>query len=274
MALGHKENYSVASWLLPRSLRPHMYAVYAYCRTVDDLGDEAEGDRLAHLNDWEGELRRCYDGSASGPVFVALQESIREFDIPIEPFLRLIEANRKDQRTSRYGTFDELLEYCSYSANPVGHLVLYLFGYRDAGRQRLADYTCTALQLANFWQDVSADLGKGRTYIPREDMTRFGYGEEELVSGAYNAAFRRLMAFEVSRTRRFFADGLQLLPLVSRRLRFDLRLFTLGGLAALEAVERADYDVLRRRPRVSGRQKLWLGLRSLLPSPIRVGVVR
>ena len=232
------------------------------------------GDRLAQLDDWEAGLRRCYEGSASEPIFVALQETIREFDIPIEPFLRLIEANRKDQWTQRYETFDELLDYCSYSANPVGHLVLYVFGYRDAGRQRLADETCTALQLANFWQDVSADLAKGRIYIPREDMARFGYGEEALSSGRYNDAFKRLMAFEVSRTRRFFADGLPLLPMVSGRLRFDLRLFTLGGLAALESVERADYDVLTRRPRVSRRRKLWLGLRGLWPSRIRVDAER
>jgi squalene synthase HpnC len=247
-----------------------MYAVYAYCRTVDDIGDEADGDRIAQLDAWEAELRRCFEGSASEPIFVALQASIRQFDIPIEPFLRLIEANRRDQRTNRYETFDELLDYCSHSANPVGHLVLYLLGHRDARRQSLADSTCTALQLTNFWQDVNADLAKGRIYIPREDMTHFGYSEGELLSGTYNEAFRRLLAFEVSRTRRLFADGLPLLGLSSGRLRFDLRLFTLGGLAALKAIERADYDVLKRRPRVSRWQKLWLGLRGLWPRPIQV----
>ena len=145
-------------------------SLYAYCRGVDDIGDEAEGDRLVLLDDWERELLRCYEGRATVPTFVALQETIGEFDIPIEPFLRLIEANRRDQRVNRYDTFDDLLEYSSYSANPVGHMVLYLFGYRDAERQRLADATCTALQLANFWQDLSVDLAKGRIYIPREDM--------------------------------------------------------------------------------------------------------
>jgi squalene synthase HpnC len=251
-----------------------MYSLYAYCRGVDDIGDTASGDRLALLDDWEAELRRCYGGSASVPIFVALQETIREFDIPIEPFLRLIEANRRDQRTKRYESFDELLDYCSYSANPVGHLVLYLFGYEDGERQRLADATCTALQLANFWQDVSVDLAKGRTYIPREDMARFGYSEDDLSSGLCNDSFRRLMAFEVSLTRGLFADGLPLILLVPGRLRFDLRLFTLGGLAALKAIERVDYDVLTRRPRVSRLQKLRLGLRSLLPSVIRMDAMR
>lgn len=274
LALRHRENFTVASWLIPRSLRPHMYAVYAYCRTVDDIGDEAYGDRVAQLDAWETELRRCYDGSASEPVFVALQASIRQFDIPIEPFLRLIEANRRDQRTHRYETFDELLDYCSHSANPVGHLVLYLLGHRDARRQSLADSTCTALQLANIWQDVSVDLGKGRIYIPREDIVRFGYSEEQLLSGAYNEPFRHLMAFEVTRTRALFAHGLDLIPLVSGRLRFELRLFTLGGLAVLRAVERANYDVLTKRAQVSGRQKLWLGLRGLWPAPIRVDASR
>ena len=182
IALGHYENFPVVSWLLPRELRPHIFALYAYCRGVDDLGDEAEGDRLALLDEWEAELRRCYDGSPSDVRFVALADTIRRFDIPPEPFLRLIEANRRDQRVNRYQTFDELLDYCSYSANPVGRLVLYVFGYRDEERARLADNTCTALQLANFWQDVRRDLKMGRVYIPLEDMARFGYSEADLVA--------------------------------------------------------------------------------------------
>ena len=175
IALGHYENFPVVSWLLPRELRPHIFALYAYCRGVDDLGDKSEGDRLALLDDWEAELRRCYDGSPSDARFVALADTIRRFDIPPEPFLRLIEANRRDQRTNRYQTFDELLDYCTYSANPVGRLVLYVFGYRDEERARLADSTCTALQLANFWQDVRRDLKMGRVYIPLGDMAWFQY---------------------------------------------------------------------------------------------------
>ena len=270
VALGHYENFSVVSWLLPRVLRPHMYAVYAYCRGVDDLGDEAGGDRLALLDDWEAELRRCYEGTPRDIRFVALQETIRTFDIPPEPFLRLIEANRRDQTVSRYRTFAELQEYCTYSANPAGHLVLYLFGYRDDERRRLSDATCTALQLANFWQDVSRDLEKGRIYIPLDDMERFGYSEAGLLARHDNESFRRLIAFQVQRTRGLFREGLRLVPRVRGRLRLDLRLFSLGGLAVLDAIERMDYDVLSRRPTVSKARKAWLALRGLLPPPVRV----
>ena len=182
VTLGRCENFTVASWFLPRGLRPHMYASYAYCRGVDDLGDEADGDRPALLEEWERELLSCYGGEPSDVRFIALKQTIKDYGIPAEPFLRLIEANRRDQRVRRYGSFGQLLKYCSYSANPVGELVLHLFGYRDGERRRLSDATCTALQLANFWQDLSRDLDAGRVYIPLEDMERFGYSEVELLS--------------------------------------------------------------------------------------------
>jgi squalene synthase HpnC len=265
LTLSHYENFTVASWLLPRALRRHVYAVYAFCRHVDDLGDEAPGDRLRLLDDWQAELERCYHSTPSHPVFVALRETIRRFAIPPQPFLKLIEANRMDQRTSRYRTFEELLHYCDHSANPVGHLFLYLFGYADAERQGLADATCTALQLANFWQDIAVDLGKGRVYIPQEDMARFGYSEEELEQGIVNASFRALMTFEIGRTRELFAKGLGLLDMVDGRLKVDLKLFSLGGLTVLEALERNGYDVFRRRPQLSRWQKTALFVRGLLP---------
>jgi squalene synthase HpnC len=265
VALGHYENFSVVSWLLPRALRGHMYAIYAYCRGVDDLGDEAEGDRLALLDAWEADLRRCYEGAPRDIRFVALQRTIRKFDIPLEPFLRLIEANRRDQVKTRYETFEELLDYCTYSANPVGHLVLYVFGYRDEERRRLSDATCTALQLANFWQDVSVDLEKGRVYIPEEDMRRFGYSEQQLLGRRQTREFRRLMRFEIARTRRYFREGLPLMGSVSGHLRLDLRLFTLGGLAILDEIERINYGVLKHRPTVSNARKIWLAARGLLP---------
>ncbi|MFQ6019524.1 MAG: squalene synthase HpnC [Dehalococcoidia bacterium] len=270
LALSHYENFTVASWFLPRWARPHMYAVYAYCRGVDDLGDEASGSRMAQLDQWEAELHRCYQGRPSHPAFVALQETIRRFDIPPEPFIKLVEANRMDQRIQRYPTYDDLLHYCRHSANPVGHLVLYLFGYRDEERQRLADATCTALQLANFWQDARRDWEKGRVYIPLEDMRRFGYSEEELARGEHNRAFRDLMAFQVARARQLFAQGLPLIDRVDGRLRLDLRLFSLGGLAILDAIEAGDYDMLHRRPALSRAKKAWLVARGLLPPPIRV----
>ncbi len=270
LATSHYENFTVASWLLPRVLRPHVYAVYAYCRGVDDLGDEAEGDRLTLLDGWEEELRRCYDGSPQRPAFVALQETIHRFDVPQGPFLRLIEANRMDQRVSRYQTFADLLGYCENSANPVGHLVLHLFGYRDEERQRLSDATCTALQLTNFWQDVRRDSEKGRIYIPLEEMERFGCSEDDLLQGRFDERFRDLMAFQVARTRGLFRQGLPLIPSVHGRLRLDLRLFSLGGLAVLDDIEEIGYDVLHRRPKLSRARKAWLAVRGLLPLPVHV----
>ncbi len=269
VALGRYENFPVVSWLLPRSLRPHVYAVYAYCRGVDDVGDEAEGDRLALLDDWERELRAAYDGSPTDPRFVALAHTIRRFDIPCEPFERLIEANRRDQAVKRYATFDELLDYCTYSANPVGHLVLYVFGYRDPVRQELSDATCTALQLADICQDVTVDLEKDRIYIPEEDLERFGVSEDDLRSRRVTPDFRRLMAFEVRRTRDLFEDGLPLIGVVSGRLRADLRALMLSGLAALDQIESRGHDVLTSRPALSRRRKAMLAARALLPLPVR-----
>ena len=269
IALGRYENFPVASWLLPRALRRHVYAVYAYCRGVDDLGDEAPGDRLALLDDWERELRAAYDGTASDPRFVALANTIREFDIPPEPFERLIDANRRDQTVKRYATFDELLDYCTFSANPVGHLVLYVFGYRDQVRQGLSDATCTALQLTNFWQDVTVDLKQDRVYIPQEDLERFGVSEDDLRAGRVTADFRRLIAFELRRTREIFDDGVALIGVVSGQLRTDLRLFTLGGLAVLDEIAARRHDVLTSRPTLSRRRKALLTARGLLPLPVR-----
>jgi squalene synthase HpnC len=242
-----------------------MYAIYAYCRGVDDLGDEAEGGRLALLDAWEEELWRAYEGRARHPVFVALQETIAQFSIPPEPFLKLIEANRMDQLRHRYETYQELLHYCEHSANPVGHLVLYLFGYRDEERRRLADATCTGLQLANFWQDVSVDLRKGRIYIPQEDMRAFGYSEEELLAGVCDERFRRLMAMEVERARQLLREGMKLAAMVRGRLRLDVKLFNLGGLAILDAIEAIGYDVLHHRPTLSKARKAMLAVRGLMP---------
>src|SRR5262245_43172694 len=182
LARSHYENFSVATWFLPAKLRQHFYNVYAYCRISDDLGDEV-GDAqqsLELLDQWESELDACYAGSPRHPVFVALAETVRRFDIPKHEFSDLLIAFRQDQTVTRFETFDDVLGYCRYSANPVGHLVLYLCGYRDAERQQLSDYTCTALQLANFWQDVAVDFGKGRIYLPLEDLRRYGVTEDDI----------------------------------------------------------------------------------------------
>ncbi len=259
-ARGRHENFTVVSWFLPAELRPHLFALYAFCRWTDDLGDEAPGDRLALLDEWERMLRDCFAGRRERPLFVALGATIDRFDIPPEPFLRLIEANRMDQRFTRFETYADLMHYCEHSATPVGRMVLAVLGYRDEVRQRLADQTCIGLQLANFWQDVSVDLQKGRVYIPQEDLRRFGYHESDLRAGVVNEAFRALMRFEVNRARELFERGRALESLVDRRARLDVRLFRLGGEAVLDAIEAANYDVLSRRPRVSRWNKAWLAV--------------
>jgi squalene synthase HpnC len=266
LARTHYENFSVATWFLPSRLRQHFFNVYAYCRISDDLGDEV-GDSAASLqllDQWEGELNACYDGHSRHPVFVALSETVRMFEIPRQEFADLLTAFRQDQTVTRYETFADLLGYCRYSANPVGHLVLYLCGYRDDERQRLSDYTCTALQLANFWQDVSADYAKSRIYLPLEDLRRFGVGEQEIRTGHNTPAFREMMGFEVERAREWFVQGLPLAERVSRELALDIELFSRGGLEILNAIERQDYAVLGRRPAISKTRKLALVARAML----------
>ncbi len=264
LATSHYENFLVATAFCPKPLRPHFYSVYAYCRISDDLGDEI-GDpvaSLALLDWWEGELDAMYAGSPRHPVFVALQSTVRQFSIPAQPFRDLLAAFRQDQRTLRYHTYNELLGYCKNSANPVGRLVLYLGGYSDDERQALSDYTCTALQLANFWQDVSRDILKGRIYIPLEDMTRFEVAEEVITSRTFSPQFAKLMKFEVERTRELFGKGEPLLEMVDRRLQLDLQMFTAGGTEVLRRVEAQGYDVLTSRPSIpKSRQLIMLAKR-------------
>lgn len=260
VATTHYENFTVASLLLPRRLVRHFHAVYAYCRWSDDLADETAGgdEALRLIAWWRGELLTCYGGQPRHPVTVALRETIRRFNIPPDPFLNLLIAFEQDQRVKRYASFDQLLGYCRNSANPVGHLVLYLFGGFDARRAALADEVCTGLQLANFWQDVARDFAIGRVYLPEEDRTWFGVTEADLHAGRRTDGFRELMRFEVDRVRGFFARGDALLPLLPREARIDVDLFIRGGRAILRAIERADYDVLTRRPEVSNAEKVKL----------------
>ena len=258
LARTHYENFTVGSWFLPAKSRKHLYAIYAFCRFVDDLGDEHQGDRLEALDAWERELLTCFEATPQHPYMIALQDTIRRFDIPREPFLRLIEANRMDQRNSRYATYEDLEHYCRHSANPVGHLVLYAFGYRDVERQRLSDYTCTALQLANFWQDVDRDYRMGRVYVPLEDLDRFGCSERDLAQGLATDGFREMMAFEVERTRALFRGGLKLVDTLDGRLKLDVALYALGGMKVLDAIEGQGYDVLSRRPTLSRAAKVRL----------------
>lgn len=272
LAQTHYENFTVGSWLLPRDKRPHMYAIYAYCRGVDDLGDEYEGNRMDALDAWEEDLERCYYGTPSHPFMVALQQTIRDFDIPIEPFQMLVKANRMDQTVTRHQTYDDLEHYCQHSANPVGHLVLYLFGHRDKERQVLSDHTCTALQLTNLWQDVARDYKMGRMYLPVEDMERFGYTEDMLSAGEFNPQFRDMMAFEVERARDLFRRGLALVDTVDGRLKLDVVLFSRGGSRILDAIQKQGYDVLGRRPTISKGARTWLMLSTTVRLRLGLGV--
>ncbi len=266
LARTHYENFSVATWFLPKRLRQHFCNVYAYCRISDDLGDEV-GDKaasLALLDQWQAELDACYDGAPKHPVFVALAETVRQFDIPKHEFSDLLIAFRQDQTVTRFETFEDVLAYCRYSANPVGHLVLYLCGYRDSERQQLSDYTCTALQLANFWQDVTRDYAKGRLYLPIEDLRAFNVSEDDILCSRNTSAFRAMMQFEVDRAREWFRKGLPLVGRVDRELAIDIELFSRGGLEILRAIERQGYAVLGNRPVISKPRKLALVARAAL----------
>jgi len=266
LARTHYENFSVATWFLPRRLRQHFYNVYSYCRISDDLGDEV-GDSAAALellDQWQAELDACYEGTPRHPVFVALHETVREFEIPRQEFSDLLIAFRQDQTVTRFETFADVLGYCRYSANPVGHLVLYLCGYPDPERQRLSDFTCTALQLANFWQDVSVDYGKGRIYLPLEDLRRFGVSEEDIAQNRNTSSFCSMMKVEVERAHDWFRKGLPLIEKVDRELAIDLELFSRGGQEILRAIERQGYAVLGNRPAISKPRKLALVARAAI----------
>ena len=255
LATHHYENFNVVSWLLPRRLHQHFYNVYAYCRWSDDLGDEVpdRGRALELLDAWEAELVRvCADDTSHAhPVLIALRETIVAKDIPLEPFRNLLKAFRQDQVVPRYPTWGGVLDYCVYSANPVGRIVLYVCGYRDEERQRLSDFTCTALQLANFWQDVSRDLEKGRIYIPLEELAKHGLSQSDVVERRFDERYIQLMKALIARTREIFAAGVPLARTVEPFLRVDLEMFSRGGLAILDAIEREGYDTLAHRPSLS-----------------------
>ena len=262
----HYENFSVVSILLPRRLRQDFCNVYAFCRIADDLGAEVgeKGRALAYLAAFRAQLAACYaglsrtDGGGGGEtaVFAALGQTIRRHDIPMRPFDDLIRAFEQDQRVTRYETFEQAVDYCRRSADPVGRIVLYMCGYRDEERQRLSDKICTALQLINFWQDVRRDmLERDRLYLPRADMIRFGVTEEQLRRGEVTAGYRALIRFEVERVEGMFAEGAALLPMLKPAYRKQIALFVKGGRAVCRAVRRQGFDTLSRRPRLSKMQK-------------------
>jgi squalene synthase HpnC len=262
LATHHYENFNVVSWLLPKELHQDFYNLYAYCRWADDLGDEIpDTQRALDLLDWwKEELNDCYEGRPSHPVFIALRETIIAKDIPRQPFADLLKAFRQDQTVRRYPSWDAVLKYCVYSANPVGRLVLCLCGYRDEQRQRLSDATCTALQLANFWQDVGRDLEKGRIYIPLDAAAAHGLTESDIGERRFDDRYISLMKDLIVRTRALFAEGRPLATMVDARLSVDLEMFSRGGIAVLDAIEAAGYNTLHHRPSVGkGKQARLLG---------------
>jgi squalene synthase HpnC len=274
LARRHYENFNVGGWITPNDKLPHVYAIYAWCRTVDDLGDEGTPEgaagvkptledvarhRLERLDWWESELDAAYDGQPTHPVAIALQHTIFRFDIPPEPFRRLIQANRMDQRSGRFATMEDVLHYCRHSANPVGHLYLYLFGHSDPELQELADQTCTALQLTNFWQDVARDYrDRDRIYLPQADLAHFQVMESDIATGNASRQFRDLLRYESEFAMQLFRQGAPLVSRLERRARLPVALFTRGGVAILDAIRGQDYDVLSRRPSLSSRRKGWL----------------
>jgi len=246
-ARARTENFPIASLWFPRAVRPHLRAIYGFARLVDILGDEYEGDRLAILDELEREVEACYEGEPSWEVMRALQPTIRACDLPREPFLRLIEANRMDQRISQYATWVDLKHYCVHSADPVGRLVLGVLGRDEPELVALSDDVCTGLQLVNFLQDVPRDLAIGRIYLPAEDRACFGVIKLDEPS----VPLKRLLWYEAERARGLLGSGEELGRRLGGRVGRAVAVFARGGLAALEALERADWDIFSGRPRPS-----------------------
>lgn len=265
LASSHDENFPVASRLLPRKIRPHIAAVYAFARIADDIADEPgmeEGERMGELERWTDGVERAYRGDADHPAFIALSRTIREHDIPKQLLLDLLSAFRQDVTVNRYETFGDLLDYCRRSANPVGRIVLRIFGYRDDGLDRESDAVCTALQLTNFWQDLGIDAARDRLYLPREDLRRYNCREDLILARKPQEPFARLMAFEVDRTRAIFRGGIHLPKAVRQPLRTELRLTWLGGMRILDKIERSEYTILENRPTLGWKDVLGMLLRS------------
>ena len=263
LAKAAHENFPVALQLLPPSVRRRLEAVYGFARLVDDAGDLHTGDRAALLDWIEADLGRAYDGRAEHPLLQRVSAVVVELSLPREPFVRLIEANRQDQEVSRYATWSDLAGYCELSANSVGELVLHVFGAATPDRIEWSDAVCTGLQLAEHWQDVGEDHERGRIYLPEEDMTRFGVMEADVAAPYPTDSFRRLMAFEAERARGLLDQGLPLIRSLSGRFRLAIAAYVGGGRAALYAVERSGFDVLRRAPRAGGRARAVATLRAL-----------
>ncbi|MGH9799977.1 MAG: squalene synthase HpnC [Blastocatellia bacterium] len=271
MAESHYENFPVGSLLIPTSRRKHVYSIYAFARTADDFADEGyesgeitEAERLAALDDWQQKLESCFAGEADHPIFIALAATVKELDLPSKLFSGLLSAFKQDVTKRRYTNFEEVLDYCTRSANPVGRLILLLFNYRDERLHQLSDHICTALQLANFWQDVSVDMGKDRIYLPQDEMQKFGVTVDDLRDARFSKQFAELLKFQIERTWEIFRRGRELPELVSGRLKYELRLTWFGGAHILKQIEALGYDTLNQRPTNSTFDKLRLLARTII----------
>ncbi|MDE3256648.1 MAG: squalene synthase HpnC [Gemmatimonadota bacterium] len=265
----HYENFPVGSRLIPARIRPHVYSIYAFARTADDVADEpglAQAERTRRLDEWDAKLASC-TVAPEGPILTALAETIRSQQLPRRHLHDLLHAFKMDVVTHRHGTFNHLLSYCRYSAAPVGRLILHLFSYTDARRAYLSDLICTALQLANFWQDIAIDFSRGRIYLPRHDMDRFCVTEDDLAKGRPTDGFRALLTCEIERTRLLFQKGAELPDLVSGRLKYELRLTWLGGMRILDKIHTGGYDVFSCRPKIEKRDIPSLFLNALFRRP-------
>ena len=274
----HYENFTVGSLFFPKKMRQDLTNFYAFCRYSDDLGDE--GDTLsadgrqkaaAKLDVWTDELELCDGGKPSHPILIALQGTIQKYNLPLEPFRNLIEAFKQDQFKQRYSSYEGLLEYCRHSANPVGRIYLMLFGYREESMFQLSDKICSGLQLTNFWQDVSVDLQKGRIYLPIEDIQKFGCSIHEIERKKYDSRFRKLMKFEVDRTWNLFKEGADLEKALPKKLALEIKLFRKGGEAVLKKIERMNYNVLIKRPALTGINKGSIFLKTIISTGLGVG---
>jgi len=263
LAKAARENFPVALGFLSPAVQRRLEAIYGFARLVDDAGDIYAGDRTALLDWIEADLDRAFAGRAEHPLLQRVSAMVAELSLPRDPFLRLIEANRQDQEVARYATWADLAAYCDFSANPVGELVLHAFGAATPERIRWSDSVCTGLQLAEHWQDVGEDYGRGRIYLPQEDLHRFGVTETDIATVQPGEPFRKLMAFEVARARELLDGGLPLVRSLSGRFRLAIAAYVGGGRAALDAVESSGYDVLRRIPRAGGRSRVGATLRVL-----------
>ena len=271
LARSHYENFPVASLALPGRIRPYVAAIYAFARTADDFADEGErtpDERLALLDAWEAKLHSAYEGDATDPVFIAVMATAEETGMPKQLLLDLLHAFRMDVTVRRYRTFEDVLGYCRYSANPVGRLVLHLFGQSRAETTTPSDAICTGLQLANFYQDYAIDLGRGRCYVPLDEMARFGYTEIQNQGPSQDGRFRELMAFQVERAREFLRGGSSILGLVPGRLKLELSMTVRGGLAILDRIADINYDVRRTRPTLRKRHKARILIEAVLHRPI------